>query len=246
MAEDGRRYAIYFAPRPGSRHDQVGSRWLGRDALSGLRLAQPFVDGLAPGRLDALTAAPRRYGLHATLKPPFRLRDGSDWPRLDAGLCALSAGLKPFSFQVGVAWLDNFLAWRPTTEEPQLAAIAERCAVELDPLRRPPEAVELARRRSAGLTTRQSELLERWGYPYLMEEFRFHLSLSAQIEGNEALHLGAALEAHCRGIAEEPLQFDALSLFVQQEPGADFLQVCRYLFGGQIWRSSHWKTCVAA
>ena len=64
------RYAIYFAPPPGSLFHTLGSRWLGRDAFTGEQLEQPAEPGLS-----AVTGDPRRYGFHATMKPPFALRD---------------------------------------------------------------------------------------------------------------------------------------------------------------------------
>ncbi len=232
MAETAARYAVYFAPPAGSEHDRVGSRWLGRDARSGAALAQPAVPGLEPARLAALTAAPRRYGLHATLKPPFRLHPETDFGQLDAALAALATTLPPVRFRAGLARLDGFVAWRPLEAHGVLSEIAAACVTELDCLRTPAPEEEVARRRRNGLGARQDELLRRWGYPYVLDEFRFHLSLSERLDDEDTPRVLEALARECNGLEEEPLLFDALALFVQAEEGGDFRHVRSYGFDG--------------
>ena len=69
------RYALSFAP-PGGLW-RLGSEWLGRCAVTGQPAQPPRIDALTAEELRTLTAAPRRYGFHATLKAPFRLADGA-------------------------------------------------------------------------------------------------------------------------------------------------------------------------
>ena len=64
------RHAIYFAPPPGTIFHDLGSRWIGRDAFTGEACEQPDLAGIG-----VVTGDPRRYGFHATLKPPFALRE---------------------------------------------------------------------------------------------------------------------------------------------------------------------------
>ncbi len=154
------RYAIYFAPLPTTPLHALGSRWLGRDAHTGEKLAQPAVDGLAP-----LTRDPRRYGFHATLKAPFALREGIGEEALMRGCAALAASLGAFHLRLKVDLLDGFLALVPDGDPAPLLALAERCVRELDGFRKPPPDEEIARRREAPLTASQDVNLLRWGTP---------------------------------------------------------------------------------
>jgi hypothetical protein len=75
--EDEPRYAIYFVPPPGSPLACFGAVWLGYDVANGAEPPQPRLPEIAPERLRNITAEPRRYGFHATLKPPFSLAAGA-------------------------------------------------------------------------------------------------------------------------------------------------------------------------
>ena len=240
MDESAPRYAVYFAPREACVHDRVGSRWLGRDARNGGALAQPAVTGVDPQRLRALTAHARRYGLHATLKPPFRLNAADDLPRLDAALRELASAQTAFDFTVGLVPLDSFLAWQALDQQAQIDAIAARCVIELDAFRRPASDAELARRRQARLTPRQEELQQQRGYPYVLDQYRFHITLSDRLEGDEAALMAAALAHECRELVKAPLRFDALGLFVQPNEDADFRHVRRYGFDGSVRSIADW------
>jgi hypothetical protein len=83
---------------------------------------------------------------------------------------------------------------------------------------------ELARRRVADLTPRQDALLQRWGYPFVLEEFQFHLSLTGPLSlvppDTQALVHDAAEQFFAD---LPPLQFNSLALFAEPTPGADFV-----------------------
>jgi putative phosphonate metabolism protein len=230
------RYAVYYAPPDDCAFAHAGNRWLGRDAASGEFLEQPKCPGLTPTRLAILTAAARRYGFHGTLKPPFRLREGRTLDELEHAVAGLAARQKAFSFQVHLAPLSGFLAWLPASDSDAIEAVANACVVELDEFRQPPTVAELAKRQGLGLNRNQEALLQQWGYPYVLEEFRFHLTLTDATSGAEAQSLLAALEAGAAGHAREAIPFDALCLFVEPEPGADFRLATRFGFDGGIKR----------
>lgn len=229
------RYAIYFAPAEDSDLGRAGSRWLGRDAISGVHLEQPPCPGLAPARLAELTAAARRYGFHGTLKPPFRLREGRTPEELDRAVAALAARQQRFFFTLRLATLAGFFAWLPADAQDRIAAVAKACVTELDDFRAPPDELELARRRR-GLNPDQAALLQRWGYPYVLDEFRFHLTLSDAVSGREAEAMRTALEDYSDRHARGAVAFDALCLFVEPAPGADFRMLARYGFDGSVTR----------
>lgn len=216
------RYAIYFAPSPGSALAEFGRWWLGE--------ASPL-DSLSPQRWREITASPRRYGFHATLKPPFALAAGAGESDLQERLAAFADARTPFDAPpLEIRELGGFLALVPRTDDAHLTKLAATCVERFDDLRAPPSPAELARRRSAGLRPRQEELLRRWGYPYVLDEFRFHMTLTERLDAGERKRLLAKLEARFAVLAQQPLTIDAVSLFVEPAPGASFGEKSRYPF----------------
>lgn len=172
-----RRYAIYWAPPSESAFASFGAAWLGWDAEKGLTVPQPGPPRF-PVPVANLTARPRRYGFHATLKAPFRLRATKEAAALSSAVHRLAARLAPFDAPpLQLAWMRRFIALVPSGPCAQLSDLGACCVEGLhDFAVRPPEA-ELNRRRP-GLTPRQDQLLEQWFYPYVFDQFRFHLTLT--------------------------------------------------------------------
>jgi len=219
------RHAIYFAPSPDTVLHALGSRWLGRDAFTGEALEQPSVTGLA-----LVTGQPCRYGFHATMKPPFALRETVDPEALLRALAALAAEEHCFKVPLKLALLDRFLALVPRGPCAALHRLAVRAVRELDGFRAPPSAVELARRRSAGLGTRQERHLEDWGYPYVFEDFRFHMTLTERLPPAEVERFEAVAEEHFASVLGAPVLIDGLTLFEEPAVGAAFLAVRHFPF----------------
>ena len=225
------RYAIYFAPPPDSPLGRAGAHWLGRCAATGQVLPQPELPGQPPGLLPTLTREPRRYGWHATLKAPFTLAEGLGPADLRRAVQALAATLPPFELPpLAVHWLGNFLALVPDPAQQDhpgfaaLNALAWACTTTLHPLAQPLSAAELARRRQKSrLSPLQDSLLQRWGYPYVLDAYRFHLTLSDSLTGaSDELRqaLTAAAQAH---FAQAPAgRCTQLVVFAEPAPGADF------------------------
>jgi putative phosphonate metabolism protein len=233
MSADSGRYAIYFAPAPGSPLARFGAAWLGYDVATGETLPQPALAEIGPERLHAITAEPRRYGFHATLKPPFAPAEGHTAGELGEAVRAL-AGEQP-SFDappLQLSCISGFWALTLSASCPPLHALADRCVSDLDRFRAPPVAEELARRRRARLTARQDELLARWGYPYVMEEFRFHLTLTARLDAAEGAVVARVLAPLVAPLCREPLAIDALSLFHQEHREAPFRLLRRHRLAG--------------
>ena len=227
------RYAVYYAPRPNSAWWQAGSQWLGRCAARHTLLPQPEVAHVPPQALQRLTAAPRRYGWHATLKAPFALAAGVTPAQLRDALRALARELKPFDMpRLQVTRLDDFLALVPQGDHRAIDAVAAACVTQLLPLAAPLSPAELQRRRAAGLSPEEDALLLRWGYPFVLERFRFHLSLTGPLQ-HEAPALVHALQ-HAAQQHFDPLppcRFDTLALFAEPTPGADFVLVAHEEMG---------------
>jgi putative phosphonate metabolism protein len=217
------RYAIYFAPSEASLLWRTASRWLGRDAARDAALEQPQVGGLSARQLAALTQSPRRYGFHATLKPPFHLDRGQSVAALCGALARFAQDRVAFALpELEVGSLSGFLALLPKARSEALHALADDCVTAFETFRRLPEASELVRRRAARLTARQDALLVRFGYPYVMDQFRFHMTLTGPLEEPDHARLKPWLQRHFTEALEEPIAVQDLCLFVQERPEADF------------------------
>lgn len=226
------RYAIYWAPPAGSALAQLGERWLGREAATGSVLEQPALPGFSVADIAQITAEPRRYGLHATLKPPFRLASGYSVADLESRLVSFAATLSHFRAPpLGVARLSDFLALTLQAPSAAITALAATCVEMFDDLHAAPEAGELARRRRFALTPRQDQNLSRWGYPYVMEEFRFHVSLTGAIDGKTADCLLPNLAAYFAFTSAVQLEIHEIALFSEAQSGAPFRLMRRFGFG---------------
>ncbi|WP_233806048.1 DUF1045 domain-containing protein [Paraburkholderia sp. HP33-1] len=217
------RFALYYAPSRESAWWPAGSTWLGRDAQSGERCAQPQPPGLTRA-LAALTDAPRRYGWHGTLVAPFRLGACVTQDDVLAAARAWALAQQAFALPVEAATLGDFVALRPADEhgEAHIRELASNALQSLDGLRARPSAEDLARRLAAPLSERQRALLLEWGYPYVFDEFRFHMTLSSSLAdaGERATLLAWWRE---RTPALGPLAVDQAALFVEPALGEPFV-----------------------
>jgi putative phosphonate metabolism protein len=227
------RYAVYVALPSGHPLAAFGAAWLGRDALDGKPVPRPPLPGWADARLDAITAEPRRYGFHATLKPPFTLAQGQREEDLLEATDALARTRGPVPLDsLGIASLGGFVALTLGARSGAVDALAAACVAELDRFRAPPDAAELARRRGAGLTARQSELLRLWGYPFVMDEFRFHMTLTGRLEREGRDALMAALAPQAAPALSQRISIADLCVFVEPGAGAPFTFRARFPLRG--------------
>ena len=218
------RYAVFFAPDRHSPWRAFGAHWLGRDEHDSSMLAQPQLAGMGAAEFAQLTQEPRRYGFHATLKAPFRLAHGLEESALVAQLQTLAQGLKPvFLGPLRAVTLGGFVALVPEKIPDCLHALAAACVTELDRLRAPLREDELARRRAAPLDAREAGLLAQYGYPYVMERFRLHFTLTGPVVPEMAQRIAEMVAPQLARLnADAPLWLDRLCLFVERAPGAPF------------------------
>jgi hypothetical protein len=194
----------------------------------------PEIAGICPQRFAALTAAPRRYGLHATLKAPFRLAEGTTRDMLVAEVRAWGAAQPPFPMPpLEVRIVDDFLALAPCTPHQRLDSIAAECVKQFDHLRAPLTDAEVERRNPRRLSEHAVELMGLWGYPFVMDLFRFHLSLTGALPEDSSLResLQSAASRAIGPPASAPALFDSICLFEEAAPGAEFRLVARAPFG---------------
>ncbi len=245
------RVALYWAPAPDDPLWSAGNAWLGRDPATNAVLSQPDLPDIA-----AITAEARRYGFHATLKPPMRLRPGRTWDELVARTAEIAGGIAAFVLpSFCVVDLDGFLAlgFPPTPEradsrppfprkresiggmDPRfregdiggLRALCDALVAGLDELRAPPTEHEIARRVGMGLSPERKTMLLRWGYPDVFDSWVFHMTLTRRLTAAEAAIYQPAAERHFAEVLAMLRRIRDVSAFVQDAPGAPFTLVSR-------------------
>lgn len=226
------RYALYYVPPADTDWASFTTAWLGWDVCAGRAVAHPDVADL-PLPIADISQTPRRYGLHATLKPPFRLADGAT--ELDlADACAVAfANQRPVRLDTGLALqrLGRFLALRPPKDTPALTDLASHCVRALDDFRAAPSASELARRRHRRLTPGQEANLTRWGYPYVMDAFRFHITLTGRLPEPDLRAVQGALDRALTPLLPSELIIREVAL-VHETADGWFHLVQRYALSG--------------
>jgi hypothetical protein len=226
---DYSRYAVYYAPRPG-RFAEAAAAWLGRDCETGASVSQPTPEGLSED-LATLTTKPRKYGFHGTIRAPFRPADGQDRASISAAVADLAARLSPARCD-GLAVSNPYgfgVALTPAGDEVQILELAARVVEATDLLRAPLSPEEIARRVAAEqLTPRQRELYDRWGYPMVMDQLWFQLTLSNRIGPQLEWKLEAAIARHFEGLLPAPFVIDDLCLFGEEAATGQFRLLSRY------------------
>jgi hypothetical protein len=151
------------------------------------------------------------------------------------GALALFAREQP---PVEIDWLrasriEGFLALTPVVQTAALTDFAGEVVEAFEPMRAPPDPAETARRLEAPLTPRQIDLVGRYGYPYVLEEFRFHMTLTDRLEAERQTALLAEANEWLAAALAQPLTLDRLVLFRQPHAGAPFERLDDYLLEGQ-------------
>ena len=221
------RYAIYYSPSTESDLGAFGAEWLGR-TIAGEELAAPRLSGISSTDWEMAVAAPRKYGFHATLKPPFRLADGATENELVSALTEFCASTT--TADLGVLQIDRiagFLALTP--EHPDaVGRLAANIVRAFDHFRAPSTAEEIARRQPEKLTPTQRRLLNRWGYPYVLEEYRFHMTITGHLTDPETPKFLKTLKARYAQLVEQAVSIEDVCLFRQETRKDQLVLTARY------------------
>ena len=212
------RYAVYFCPAEGSGLHAFGRDWLATHVIS----------GITPERLHELLVNVRRYGWHATLTAPFALATHATYEDLHRTLISIAQHVEPFELPLALDTLGGFLALRPSGDQTTINALAECCVREVNPLRAP-LTDEAWQRRAGELDDVELALFRDYGYPYVIQRYRFHMTLSARASTAEEQTLRAWLVHH--GAGQSPAYIDALTICREPDPGHAYEPIARIPLG---------------
>ncbi|HUH49017.1 MAG TPA: DUF1045 domain-containing protein [Mycoplana sp.] len=227
------RYALYFTPAASDELALAAARWLGRDAYSGVTTAQPTIPEFSSEALTALTADPRRYGFHATLKAPFALADGCTEADLAAEVAEFAAEMEAFDIpEVVIGRLGSFFALVPADEHEPLQSFAGEVVRRFDRFRAPLSSADIARRKPEELSSEERQNLVQWGYPYVFDTFHFHMTLTGRVPEEDTPPMEQALARHFAAFHGQPLSITGLALFCEPSRGADFTVHSLFPLGG--------------
>jgi hypothetical protein len=208
-----RRYAIYVTPE--GLLGQRGAEWLGWDMAQAGAVPHPDVQDLDVAKI---TKRPRKYGFHGTIKPPMVLANGTSIGELKSTATNLTNHLAPVTLAgLGVSRIGGFLALTPLGDTNALAAMAALVVKGLDAFRAPATPEEMDRRRQSSLSPSQERNLTQWGYPYVMDEFRFHITLTGSLK--DAEEITPIVSAHFAPVLPEPYVIDHLTLAGEDSDG---------------------------
>lgn len=210
------RYAVYYTPHQQHPLSACVETWLGRNAFT-----DDAVD--TSHGLDHFLDSPRKYGFHGTLKAPFHLADGVHEEELVELFDCFAASHLTFTMdKMELVRLGTFFALVPAEQPKALVTLAEDVVRTFEPMRAPLSETDIQRRNPDKLSTRQRENLMRWGYPYVFEDFNFHLTLTSSIEESDQETMETAIRAHFSDFLNKPLVVTTLGLFVERERGSPF------------------------
>ncbi len=208
-----RRFAVYHLP-DGALGD-FGAAWLGWDVRAGAAVAH--TDDLSDAAGVAQT--PRRYGFHATLKAPFRLAQGREVQELALALRMICDRLAPFALELAPSRDWGFAALRPRHQPPELIALESSVVTRLDEFRAPLNTEEYDRRRPDALPAQARKHLDHWGYPFVLDLFSYHLTLSGALAPEAAGTLLAELSPRLAPLIAAPMPVAAAALVGEDEAG---------------------------
>lgn len=227
------RYAIYYAPEPDSALDTFGQTWLGHRGADALAAAIGKESKVSVARIGQLTESPRRYGFHGTLKPPFELNVANRAEGLLQAAHVFARSRGPIDLPpLELAVIGKFIALTPVAESAALERLAAACVRAFEGFRTPLSKQQEEDYKLNKLTVHQEQMLEHWGYPYVMEEFRFHISLTDRIDDDdERQAVMDLLTKFAQPVVGQAIRIRDLVVFSQDGIGSPMKPLERIPFG---------------
>lgn len=225
---DAPRYAIYFVPPANSDLYRFGAVLLGFDCYTGEEQGHPDDAGLDAREWADLTREPRKYGFHATLKAPFHLLPSfTEWDlivelRRFAAIPRAQPAIEP-----AIQSLGRFIAIVAGERSADVDRLATDCVMAFDRFRRPLTSQEKDKRLGSGLTEGQIRNLDRWGYPYVFDDFHFHMTLTGPIDAGRRGAIITLLQGRFNRVnGSRSLPITQIALVRQDAPSMPFRVIC--------------------
>ena len=217
------RYAIYYIPD--MRLFQIGSHWLGWNSLLGH-------ETYLSNDHREITKRPRKYGFHATIKPPFSLASKFTQSELQAEFHTFCPTVSPVTGGIlKISRLGQFLAITQDEQPNEVTDLAAATVSHFDKFRARLTEDDIEKRRRRTLTPLQDELMLRWGYPYVMQEFKFHMTLTGPLQNNEIDAIEHDANTRFQEFLDKPLNLASLSLLGEDRENGRFHAIERLSLG---------------
>ena len=221
------RYAIYVTLPQDSTLYHKASQWFSYDAYQGdsptieydlqeeLRPLLPYSD---------YNSKASQYGFHGTLKAPFRLKNGIKYKSLQKMMkhfCRLTSVFHCVGLEV--KQIDNFLALVPKQDCKKIIQLSKDSVQTFDVFRAALTSDEIDKRQPNKLSDNQRLMLKQWGYPYVLDEFRFHMTLTDRLTQPQIDTCKPLLEEYFKECLRQPLRIGQLSLCYQSSEYSSFV-----------------------
>ena len=221
------RYAIYFSPATASHLGAFGAEWLGR-TVEGQDLSPPTFAYIDDESWRVAVASPRAYGFHATLKPPFRLHDSYNENDFLSAVEAFSVKSNPVGLgSLSISQVSTFLALTSEYSD-GIGRLASALVMDFDDFRAPLTTTDVAKYRMEDLSATQQSLIDRWGSPFVMGDFRFHMTLTGSLAAGEIGRFQDELRARFAPLIDLEFQVDEICIFQQRSEDEDLLLSHRF------------------
>ena len=217
MEENYKRYAIYYAPIENCELDVFGKCWLGWDPYKGVEITKSYPPKLPNlQKFSRFVLAPKQYGFHGTIKAPFRLKDGYTYNDLENKVGEISKQIHSFHLdKLIIKKLGYFIALIPTNNL-KVNEVSNKFVEGLDYLRDELSENEIKKRNPIKLTSRQKKMLFKWGYPYVFNEFKFHLTLTSKLNIEEIDDVFKSLQNILTQFNLIKINFNSVCIFGQK------------------------------
>lgn len=225
------RYAMYFSPGADSELEKFGQSVLCR---SGIRKRQANASSAFPdqARWLKITEQPAHYGFHATLKAPFELKQSHTVDNLTTAVTAFAMSKSPIELTtLYPRYLGGFMALTLEYELDSLSSFAFNCVKSFESFRKTLSNEDIQRRKLQGLSSRQESLLMEYGYPYVADEFRFHMTLSSKLKEHDHDYKTWAISEYNRLISKTPV-LDKIAIFSQADRQTPFALIAEFPLAG--------------
>jgi hypothetical protein len=221
------RYAIYYAPPKESSLEEFGRYWFGWDPLNAKLINNKrrinYLNRFGIKNLiniDKNVLIAKKYGFHGTLIPPFKLNKNYSTNTLFKKTEEIAKKLKKFKFyKFKLKKINNFYAFVQNKKNNNINKLSNRLVRELFKFRSPLTKKEIDRRNPSKLSKLQLNILYKWGYPYLMSEFNFHMTLASEVTGNKLYLELKKIERNKEIILNEINNFDKIYIFGENQKG---------------------------